>query len=174
MLLWINGPFGGGKTTTMGELLALLPDAVTFDTEQIGYAIAPTLKGVTRVRDFQDWAPWREIAVASLVSLERFARRVVVVPQTIVVEQYWDEIVSGLADARVIVKAFTLDCDPAEHERRIAADVVEAPAAGWRRERADDFYAARSWLGVKTDIIDTTALPPVEVATRIAAELDRS
>jgi len=176
MIIWLNGPFGGGKTTTAAALDTLLPDAVVFDPEKVGEAIVGTLTDVEPVKDFQDWRPWRELVVASLVALHRYTGRTIVAPQTVVVEQYWDEIMSGLAAAGVEVRAFTLDSTPAEHERRIAGDTltiatidqitVEAGGAGWRRHRAPDYRAALTWLATRTEVLDTTALRPEQVATR--------
>ena len=180
MILWLNGPFGGGKTTTAAELDALLPEAVVFDPEKLGEAIVPALSGVEPVSDFQDWRPWRELVVAALTSLDRYTGRPVVAPQTVVVEQYWDEIMSGLATAGVDVRAFTLDSTPAEHERRIANDFVTSATieeikihddddgVGWRRHRAPDYRAALPWLAERTEVIDTTLLRPAEVAKEIA------
>lgn len=37
MLLWINGPFGGGKTQTAHELQRRLPGSVICDPEYVGY-----------------------------------------------------------------------------------------------------------------------------------------
>lgn len=181
MIVWLNGPFGGGKTTTAAELNALLPEAVVFDPEQIGGAIVPTLGGIEPVPDFQDWRPWRELVVAALVSLDRYTDRTVVAPQTVVVEQYWDEIMSGLTAAGVEVRTFTLDSTPEEHERRIAGDTVTTATleeikihdgdVGWRRHRAADYRAALPWLAERTEVIDTTLLRPAEVAKEIAGRI---
>ncbi|WP_423463750.1 AAA family ATPase [Promicromonospora sp. MS192] len=178
MIIWLNGPFGGGKTTTAAELDALLPEVVVFDPEKIGEAIVPALSAVETVRDFQDWRPWRELVVAALASVDRYTGRTIVAPQTVVVEQYWDEITAGLDAAGVEVRAFTLDCTPDEHERRIANDHVTNATieeikihdggVGWRRHRAPDYRAALPWLRTRTEVIDTTALRPVEVAREIA------
>jgi adenylylsulfate kinase-like enzyme len=37
VIIWLNGPFGGGKTTTASELHTLLPSSRLFDPEMVGY-----------------------------------------------------------------------------------------------------------------------------------------
>jgi hypothetical protein len=152
-----------------------------FDPEQLGGAIVQTLSGIEPVSDFQDWRPWRELVVAALTSLDRYTGRTVVAPQTVVVERYWDEIMSGLSAADVEVRAFTLDSTPEEHERRIANDTVTRAAfeeikihdgdVGWRRHRAADYRAALPWLAERTEVIDTTLLRPAEVAKEVTQRI---
>jgi hypothetical protein len=46
MLLWINGPFGGGKTQTAYEIQRRLPGSVVCDPEHVGFGLQrmmPTL-----------------------------------------------------------------------------------------------------------------------------------
>lgn len=58
-LLWINGPFGGGKTQTAYELKRRLPGSVVCDPEHVGFGphrtLPPGLRG-----DFQDLRAWRQ------------------------------------------------------------------------------------------------------------------
>lgn len=58
MLLWINGPFGGGKTQTAHEIRRRLPGSIICDPELLGFGLhrmmPPTLRG-----DFQDLTAWR-------------------------------------------------------------------------------------------------------------------
>lgn len=171
MIIWINGPFGVGKTTVTGQLLEAGPALATFDTEHVGYLLRAPLQNRKPVADFQDWVSWRHLVVATLVKISDELGSDVVVPQTVVVEQYWSEIASGLAQRDVALRACTLDVAPDEHERRIAADQVEAQAAGWRRRRRPDFDAALPWLRAATEVVDTTALSPAEVAQRITRAL---
>lgn len=39
MLLWINGPYGGGKTQTAYELHRRLPGSVVCDPEHVGFGL---------------------------------------------------------------------------------------------------------------------------------------
>ncbi|GGN97436.1 hypothetical protein [Microbispora bryophytorum] len=59
MLLWINGPFGGGKTQAAHEIQRRLPGSVICDPEHVGFGLhrmmPPLLRG-----DFQDLPAWRQ------------------------------------------------------------------------------------------------------------------
>ena len=172
MIIWINGPFGAGKTTVTAQLLQTRPDFAMFDTEHVGFLLGPPLRERRPVADFQDWVSWRRLVVATLAELDDELNTDIVVPQTVIVEQYWSEIASGLAGRGIGLRAFTLDVTLEEHERRIATDRVEAQAAGWRRQRRPDFDAALPWLRIQTHVIDTTNKPPGRVAETIVQTLD--
>jgi hypothetical protein len=167
VIIWINGPFGVGKTAVTTHLLRVRPFLAVFDTEQIGVLLRGTLQGRVPVTDFQDWVSWRRLVVAALDEISAELGCDVVVPQTVVVERYWQENVAGLSQRSVALCAFTLNVAPVEHERRIQSDHVDAEAAGWRRERRSDFDAALPWLGNTTTVIDTTGKSPREVADTI-------
>jgi ABC-type branched-subunit amino acid transport system ATPase component len=171
MIVWVNGPFGVGKTTVTKVLVEWMHDAHVFDTEKIGYALRPTLATARPVEDFQDWRPWRILSVAAIVELARYLDGDIVVPQTVLVRDYWTELLDGIRESGQLVRAFTLDVASEEHERRIATDTVDASAAGWRRKRAADFHAAREWLGETSTVIDTTERTPTQVADDILTRL---
>ncbi|GAB2839132.1 AAA family ATPase [Lentzea nigeriaca] len=67
MLIWINGPFGGGKTATAFELHRRLAGSVESDPEHVGFGLhrmlPPALRG-----DFQDLPAWRH-GVHSMLDL---------------------------------------------------------------------------------------------------------
>lgn len=179
MILWLNGPFGAGKTTTARALLRARPDLVEFDTELLGYALRPALAARRSVEDFQDWAAWRALVVTALTEIARAEVGHVVVPQTIVVEQYWDEIMGALVGQSIEVSAVTLHVDVDEHLRRIETDMLSrpaddpgrVPAARWREARRKDYDAALPWLRAKTRVLDTTGAQPDDVARMITSEV---
>ena len=39
MIVWLNGAFGAGKTSTAKELLQLLPNARLYDPEHVGFLL---------------------------------------------------------------------------------------------------------------------------------------
>lgn len=173
MIIWLNGPFGGGKTTVSRLLSAADPALVLFDTETIGYLLRPVLAHRVPIQDFQDWRAWRTLTAATLLALHEEVGADLLVPQTVLVQEYWTEVCDALAAGGVPVQTFTLDVQEAEHRRRICGDHAEPGAAGWRRERRADYDAARGWLGGLTKMIDTTWLSAEEVAAEIRVSLDR-
>jgi hypothetical protein len=59
MLVWINGPFGGGKTHTAHEIRRRLPGSVICDPEFVGFGLNRMMPSALR-GDFQDLAAWRQ------------------------------------------------------------------------------------------------------------------
>jgi hypothetical protein len=58
VLIWINGPFGGGKTATASELHRRVPGSVICDPEHLGFGLHRMLPPPMRA-DFQDLPAWR-------------------------------------------------------------------------------------------------------------------
>ncbi|MFF9091135.1 AAA family ATPase [Streptomyces sp. NPDC014991] len=97
MLLWINGPFGGGKTQTAYELRRRLVDSVVCDPEHVGFGLhrmmPPPLRG-----DFQDLTAWRQGVFEVLDHVLRKHHGTVIVPMTVVEPAYFREIVGRLRE----------------------------------------------------------------------------
>ncbi|MFD9402776.1 AAA family ATPase [Streptomyces sp. NPDC060011] len=107
MLLWINGPFGGGKTQTAHEIRRRLPGSVLCDPEHPGFGLRrmlpPELRG-----DFQDLASWRQGVVEVLdLTLGRHDG-VVIAPMTVTDPRYFAETVGHLRELGHDVRHFTL------------------------------------------------------------------
>lgn len=99
VLLWINGPFGGGKTQTAYELRRRLPGSVVCDPEHIGFGLHRALPAELR-EDFQDLAAWRQGVYEVLdLALRRRRGGPVIVPMTLVEPGYFAEVVGRLRDA---------------------------------------------------------------------------
>jgi adenylylsulfate kinase-like enzyme len=43
MIVWLNGTFGAGKTTTAPEVVTRLPEARIFDPEHVGFLLRQVL-----------------------------------------------------------------------------------------------------------------------------------
>ncbi|WP_069773136.1 AAA family ATPase [Streptomyces sp. LUP30] len=107
MLLWINGPFGGGKTQTAHEIRRRLPGSVVCDPEHAGFGLRrmlpPDLRG-----DFQDLASWRQ-GVVEVLDLALGAHDgVIIAPMTVTDPRYFDETVGRLRELGHDVRHFTL------------------------------------------------------------------
>ncbi|MFF1275206.1 AAA family ATPase [Streptomyces marokkonensis] len=118
MLLWINGPFGGGKTQTAHEIRRRLPGSVICDPEYPGFGLhrmlPPALRG-----DFQDLAAWRQGVVEVLdLALTRH-EGVVIAPMTVTDSGHFAETVGRLRELGHDVRHFTLLAERATVLRRL-------------------------------------------------------
>jgi hypothetical protein len=96
VIIWINGGFGAGKTTLAEELHRRLPDAVVYDPEDVGLML---WKWIRPNGDFQHLPSWRELVVATALSLRRHHAETLIVPMSLIRDAYRAEILGGLADA---------------------------------------------------------------------------
>lgn len=93
MLVWINGPFGGGKTQTATELHRRWDGSVLCDPELVGFGLHRMMP--RRLRgDFQDLPAWRQ-GVYEVLSLT-LAEHDVIAPMTLVDPGYFAEIIGRL------------------------------------------------------------------------------
>ncbi|MEV6104004.1 AAA family ATPase [Streptomyces sp. NPDC051940] len=169
MIVWLNGTFGAGKTTTSKELVGLLPDARIFDAEYVGYMLCGGVTGLPALGDFQHWPPWRRLVVETATQLLEYVGGTLVVPQTVLDEPYWTEISEGLAKASVPVHHFVLHADPATIRHRIETDPDNADPHGFRMQHVEVYERSVPWLHAAARVVDTTDVAPREVARRIAA-----
>jgi hypothetical protein len=107
MLLWINGPFSGGKTQSAYELRRRLPGSVVCDPEHVGFGLhrmtPPQLRG-----DFQDLPAWRQGVFEVLdLALSRHDGTVIA-PMTVVEPAYFRETVGRLRERGHQVRHFAL------------------------------------------------------------------
>jgi hypothetical protein len=107
MLLWINGPFGGGKTQTAYELQRRLPSSVVCDPEHVGFGLRrmmpPPLRG-----DFQDLSAWRQGVYEVLDLALSKHEGTVIAPMTVVEPVYFRETVGRLRERGHDVRHFAL------------------------------------------------------------------
>jgi hypothetical protein len=97
VLLWINGPFGGGKTQAAYELQRRLPGSVVCDPEQVGYGLHRMMPRELR-RDFQDLPSWRQGVYEVLDRVLTEYDGDVIAPMTLAEPRYFDDIVGRLRE----------------------------------------------------------------------------
>ncbi|GAB2610686.1 hypothetical protein GCM10027168_49490 [Streptomyces capparidis] len=118
MLVWINGPFGAGKTQTAYELRRRLPGSVVCDPEEVGFGLhrmtPPALRG-----DFQDFPAWRQGVYEVLDMVLGRHRGTVIAPMTVVEPANFRETVGRLRERGHDVRHFALLADRETVLRRL-------------------------------------------------------
>jgi AAA domain len=169
MIVWLNGTFGAGKSSTAAELADILPGARQFDPEWVGYMLKANLADQD-FTDFQQLPPWRTLVPVVMAEVAALTGQHLIAVQTVLTESYWRELMAGLGTLSLEVFHVLLRADPAVLEQRIRADEVEPRACQWRLDHLGEFAAARHWLEPAADlVIDSTKLSVAEVARTVAA-----
>ncbi|MGA4984044.1 NUDIX hydrolase [Streptomyces sp. GESEQ-13] len=178
MIVWINGAYGAGKTSTARELIELIPNSTLFDPEVIGGALDRLLppKHLAEVGDFQDLPIWRRLVIDTAAAMLGELGGTLVVPMTLLRQEYRDEIFGGLAARRIPVRHVVLA--PAEtilRERIAGRELPEGLPDGeirvrqWSYDHIEPFKAAlAAWLTADAYPIDSGCLTPRDTARRIA------
>ncbi|WP_432499277.1 AAA family ATPase [Kineococcus gypseus] len=118
MLLWLNGPFGGGKTQTAHELHRRLPGSAVCDPEHVGFGLHRALPAALR-GDFQDLRSWRCGVVEVLDLAASRWDGVVLVPMTVVEPEVFEQTVGELRRRGHDVRHVALLARPATVRRRL-------------------------------------------------------
>jgi predicted kinase len=171
VIIWLNGGFAAGKTTLARELQRRLPDALVYDPEDVGLMLWKWLRPGD---DFQDLPSWRELVVATALSLRRHHAHTLIVPMSLVRDEYRAEILGGLADAGEAVLHVFLEADVDVLTERLRArtPVPDDPASGrsaldWALSRLDPDAAARQPDG--TVVLRSDRSTPAELAVEVLA-----
>jgi hypothetical protein len=107
VLLWINGPFGGGKTQTSHELQRRLPGSIICDPEHVGFGLHRTLP--RRLRgDFQDIPAWRQGVYEVLDLALTECDETLIAPMTVIEPKYFEETFGRLRERGHDVRHFAL------------------------------------------------------------------
>lgn len=108
MIIWINGTFGSGKTTTAYELQKRVKNSFVFDPERFGYVLMRNIPKEISKDDFQDYPIWRETNYSLLKQVTESYKGIIIVPMTLTNEDYFKEIIGRLREDGINVKHFTL------------------------------------------------------------------
>ena len=174
MLIWINGAFGAGKTLVAHELQRRLEDAHVADPELLGFALHKLLPTSAR-QDFQDLPQWRSAVLATLRQADAACDGILIVPMSIVRDDYFVEIIGGLRSSGVDVRHYALTATPdtLRHRLRFRGAYVIGRALGrgetWaiqQIERCVDALASERYA----THVATDDRAPDEVVEVIAAD----
>ena len=172
MIIWINGAFGAGKTTLAEELHRRLPDAVLYNPEDVGLML---WKQMRPNGDFQHLPSWRELVVATALSLRRHHADTLIVPMSLIRDAYRTQILGGLANASEQVLHVFLEADAGVLRERLNARVTH-PGRQWdqvARESGmtgvDEMAAAAARQPAGTLLLRSDKLTPAELADAVLA-----
>ena len=167
VIVWLNGPFGGGKTSTAGALSAVRPQWRVFDPEMVGHFLCAALPDLAEdVDDFQDLPAWRPLVAATLHEVSVQTGQHLVAPQSVLNESYFREIVERLTSAGQQPFHVVLDAPEGVLRERIeGSDEAQA----WRLDHLPLYLEARKWMVGQADLVlDTSADDPLGLARTIA------
>jgi tRNA uridine 5-carbamoylmethylation protein Kti12 len=104
LIIFINGPFGVGKTTTARLVAKRLGRAVIFDPEFIGMLLHRFLRDISGVEDFQNYKLWAPLTAYTARLLSRITKKPVIVPMTVSNKARWKYLTKAVkSDDRTVV-----------------------------------------------------------------------
>ena len=173
MIVWLNGTFGVGKTTTSAHLTADDERLRPFDPEWVGYMLANNLQD-HEVSDFQHYPSWRRLVPCVADEIVHVTGQHLVAAQSVLVEDYWLEIKAGLTELGHGVFHVLLDADAETLHARIDADDQEpARIRPWRHRHVEVYESSRPWLRTAADlVVDTVTLGPHDVSRQVLGAVD--
>jgi deoxyadenosine/deoxycytidine kinase len=168
MIIFLNGPFGIGKTT-VGKLLQLrLENSILFDPEEIGFMLRNVLCELDPVTDFQDYTLWRQLIPIVAELLQKKYERSLILPMTIWRPEYFDQVLSGLQAVDSPVYVYTLIARPEILRERILSRDF---AVEWSLERMDQWLHNFKRMDLGTTK-DTSDMSPSVVVNTIIKNID--
>jgi len=172
VIIWINGGFGAGKTTLAAELHRRLPDALVFNPEDVGRML---WKSLPPTGDFQHLPSWRELVVATALSLRRHHTGTLIVRMSLIRDAYRTEILGALAAAGEPLLHVFLEADASVLRQRLDARITQ-PGGEWEpvaRQLGlpgiDEIVAAATRQPPGTLMLRSDQLTPAALADQVLA-----
>lgn len=168
MIVWINGAFGSGKTTVAEELNKRIQHSYLYDPENAGYFLRQNMPfGIEKEENFQHIPLWRELNFKMLEYIEKMYDGIIIVPMTIYIPQYYDEIIVRLKNSGIEIAHFILWAE----KNTIIKRLVERgdSETGWAAKHIDICLKAFH-TDIKGIKINTENRAVYEIAGKIITE----
>lgn len=177
MIIWINGPFGGGKTTLANALMNLIPNSIIFDPEQIGFIIHKTVPE-SRSEDFQNFPMWREHVILFIKNFEKQFGKNLIIPMTLVNPEYINEIHTSLKSNTSKFYHYFLNIDETTLKNRITEQIMvplnaerDQEIRQWRLDQVTRCLEAARSMPKDTVFLDSGLSSPNELAQKILSTI---
>ncbi|HEU5007532.1 MAG TPA: AAA family ATPase [Jatrophihabitantaceae bacterium] len=170
MIVWLNGPFGVGKSSVARELVRLVPKSRIHDPERLGWLLKRTV-GRLRPGDYQQLSLWQHGTISRAHRAGRDGRAVFV-PMTVLNPEHLDRLLTGLRTRGDNVLHVVLDAPAAVLAARIAGDKNDPGAEQWRRRHIALYEQVKDELTANAVTLSTAGADPRQLAAQIAAMLE--
>lgn len=122
MILWIDGPYGVGKSTLANALHEREPDSFIFDAEAVGNAVRDNLPPeMFNGWIFEGYPLWFHMCAALLTEIAGNFSGTVYVPMTLTEQDSFEKITRPLRERGVRVEHILLEADDDTVRQRILA-----------------------------------------------------
>jgi hypothetical protein len=167
VVVWLNGPFGVGTSTTARLLATRGGPALAFDPG----LVATFLQSVVGqpVHDLSSLPEGRDVLVSGTVDQVRKRRRGrnLVVPVNLLEREWAEEVFDRVGAAGVPQRHVLLHADEPVLRWRVQQDERAPTPLLWRLEAIGRYRAAEEWLRGLGPVVDTTGLTAEQVAERV-------
>ena len=167
MIIWLNGPFGVGKTTLANLLHQEIPNSILYDPELLGDFFQENLPKAVCPEDFQDYPIWRQTTVQIIRDLATKTGQVIIVPMTVFKKEYCQEIIEQGLIEDMCVQHYILVAEKETILDRLNKRTQENN--NWALKHLDNCLQAFE-VQIPGRKIDTDGLRPDEVAASINKE----
>jgi predicted kinase len=140
--IWLNGPFGVGKSSLARGVVRLHPNARLIDPERIGHGLRRRSPEARASSDFRQLPQWREETARALLDQARRPGSLLVVPMTITQPEVLAEILQPLSAAGIRFRCITLMASVETIRRRIDRRLDWPRSKRWARAHLESDLAA--------------------------------
>ncbi len=110
MIIWINGPYGVGKSALAKELLEHGPKGFLFDAEEVGNAVRDNMpKELFNGYLFENYPLWFDMCTTLLKDISNRYDGLIYVPMTLTLPDSFEKFAQPLKENGIVVKHILLE-----------------------------------------------------------------